>query len=501
MCGIAAVVRENERGPLLRALLADIAHRGEPATAQESADLAPLGVALGTNRLPIVDPPHGAQPQTSPSGRYRLVFNGEVFNHRALADELGVPDRGDTAALVAAINQWGPEQAVRRCVWEGVFVCVDTRDRAVWTARDHIGVKPLYRATVDGGVAWASEIKALVPHAMGVIEPVVPGTLTRYRDGATQATTWWRPADHSGIAAVDPAEAVERVADLVHAAVRARVPEGRYAVALSGGVDSSLVLGLAQRVNDRVTAYTLARPDSPDLPFARELCRLLDVPLVEVPAAAPRQLGDALPTVVRSVESWEWHVVNHAGPMTALYAAIRADGHRVTLTGEGADELFLGYTAPGNPAPVDATALAGERLARVGALHRTNCRRLDRMAMAETVECRVPLLDRALTEYALGLHPALAVRDGLNKWVLRRAALRWVPARFALRTKLSFARGAGFDYGVHAASSVYGHVPDRAGVLPEPWSSLARYPMERIFLRHFLDNGYDKADYLCSRSV
>lgn len=499
MCGIAAVAREQDRGPLLRALLAGIGHRGEPATARESADLAPLGVALGANRLPIVDPPHGAQPQTSPSGRYRLVFNGEVFNHHELAEELGVPARGDTAALVAAIDRWGIEQAVRRCVWEGAAVCVDTEDRVVWTARDHIGIKPLYRARVDGGVAWASEIKALVPHAAGAIEPIGPGTLVRHRDGEHHITTWWRPEDHTGRATVDPAEAVERVAELVDAAVRVRVPDGRYAVALSGGVDSSLVLALARRVNHQVTAYTLAAPGSPDLPYARELCRLLDVRLVEVPAAAPLQLCDSLPSVVRSVESWEWHVVNHAGPMTALFSAIRADGHRVTLTGEGADELFLGYTPAG--ALVDTAALAAERLARVRQLHRTNCRRLDRMAMAETIECRVPLLDRALTEYALGLDPTLARRDGLNKWVLRQAALHTVPARFALRTKLSFARGAGFDYGRHAQSSVYGRLPYRADALPEPWSSLARYPVERVFLHHFLDNGYDKADYLRSRSV
>jgi asparagine synthase (glutamine-hydrolysing) len=507
MCGIAAVRADDagRRAGLLYELLLGLAHRGQPEYQCETDDVSRWNVGLGTNRLAIVAPDTGRQPVPTPSGRYRLVFNGEVFNHRALAAELwglggfaGPAPDSDTAVLAGAIERWGPVAAVQRLNWEGVFVCVDLDDGALWAGRDHMGIKPLYHARAGQARLWASEIKALVPCTDGDIAPLPPGTVVRQAGGADtplEFLTWWRPDDH--VERYGPEADVEAITGeiltLAREAVRVRVPAGRYAMALSGGVDSSLILRLSHKVNPDVTAYVLRRPDSPDLPYAVSLCRTLGVPLVQVPAPAPEELDAALPEVVRSVETWEWHVVNHAAPMMALSEVIKAAGHRVVLSGEGADELFGGYGAAGaepNPASVRA-----ERLARLRDLHRTNCRRLDRIGMRSTLEFRVPFLDRALTEYALGLHPAWLLRRGQRKWALRAAAAKVLPREVAWRAKLSFARGAGYRYSPGTVPSVFS-VPTAAGPVAPGWAGAPRFAAERVFLAHFLRYGYGRAPYL-----
>ena len=512
MCGIAAVRSATGTGAAwLHTVLAQIEHRGLAGTRYETAPQDASGWTLGTHRLPIVAPAVARQPAWSPARRYLVAFNGEVFNHPELAGVLGargstpnVP-ASDTSVLAAAIEHWGPVAAVGHLVWEGAFLCLDTTTGELWAGRDHLGIKPLYRAEFANGTAFASEVKALVglPGCTRVA-PVAPGTVQTNNAtvGLVAEHTWWSPGHSPGPAdpgPTDPDAAATEVLDLLRRSVHLRVPrEGRYAIALSGGLDSSLILRLAVETGRVPDAYVLHGPGSTDLPYARNLCERLGVPLVEVPADSAAGLRGALPNTIRSLETWEWHVVNHAAPMDRLAAAIHADGHRVALSGEGADELFLGYDRTSS-----ADAPEVEQRRRTTGLHRTNCRRLDRMGMAHQVEFRVPFLDRALTDRALSLHSGLLVRDGVSKPILRRAAAEVLPADFVQRGKLSLARGVGYDYAPGDHPTVFGSLDQAAALatLPATFGTLARYPAERVFLRHFLDNSYDKADYLLERTV
>jgi asparagine synthase (glutamine-hydrolysing) len=504
MCGIAAVHVPDESGERwLTRLLRPIEHRGLPPTLYEAARAGSTGWWLGANRLPIVAEPNGRQPVASPGGRFVVVFNGEVFNYRELARELpgplptGAERQPDTLVLAAALEAWGVRATLERLVWEGAFVAVEQSSGRLWAVRDHLGIKPLYRAEFAEGVAFASEIKALVDlPGCAQVHPVPPAMVEEFDPtGAPLGSRRWWETHGRAVRPLSETAAKQELLDALRTAVHLRVPRGPFAIALSGGLDSAAVLRFAVEVGEP-RAYVLHRPGSPDLRFARSLCERLGVALTEVAGFDPARLRSELPNVIAALETWEWQVVNHAAPMLALTAAIRADGHRVVLSGEGADELFLGYSRARSPLTPKQ-----EQLDRITALHRTNCRRLDRMGMRDQLEFRVPFLDRSVTELALSMPSELLVRDGVPKWILREALRGILPAEIVDRPKLAMARGAGYQYSAGTTPTVFGELPIPETALDPAVAGLPRYPAEQVFLQQFVQCGYVRAGYLLSRSA
>ena len=515
MCGIVAAVggtSSSERARFVEDGLRRIEHRGAPGTCHEAAHATEAAVHLGTNRLPIVGGASGRQPVRSRSGALIAVHNGEVYNYRELAAELGLPGEvatSDTAVLVELVEARGVAAALRALRWEGVLVVADERTGTVVAARDHLGIKPLYVVRTGDVTVFGSEIKALlgVP-GTGAISEVPPGSFATVvgGKGVPVMETWWAIGEQVATGAqACAAAAADDIARAVRAAVHARVPDEPYAVMLSGGLDSSLVLAHALERSRDVTAFVLFREGSPDVAAARALCRDLGVELVEVPGSDPSTLWQDAGDVVGTVESWEWHVVNHAAPMLPLMSTIAAAGLRVVLTGEGADELFVGYTERGDDgAPLtDADALDKRRVQRLLALHRTNCQRLDRMSMHRTLECRVPFLDVAVIEAAFRYAAVDHVAQGRTKRLLRDAARLVLPAYITDRDKLSFARGAGYEYDHVRGGGVF-RMPDATGQQDADAKAEVfpyRFPVERALVDHFVRHGYDRADFMREATV
>ncbi|MDP1533921.1 MAG: asparagine synthase (glutamine-hydrolyzing), partial [Rubrivivax sp.] len=292
MCGITGFVQRPARfaAPQLHDIVEDmsqfLAHRG-PDDSGRWCD-AEQGVALGHRRLSIIDLSlNGHQPMASHSQHLVIVFNGEIYNHLALREQLGArPWRGnsDTETLLAAIEHWGVEGALQRCSGMFAFALWDRLRQELVLARDRIGEKPLYYGWQCGSFMFASELHALrrypgfdagvdpaalagllgrgvVPAPLSIhpgIRKLMPGTLLRLARGDTTGTLpsavpYWSLARHAAVGISHPFqgsddEAVAELESRLGGAVRAQmigdVPIGAF---LSGGIDSSLVVALMQR--------------------------------------------------------------------------------------------------------------------------------------------------------------------------------------------------------------------------------------------------------------
>jgi asparagine synthase (glutamine-hydrolysing) len=359
-----------------------IAHRGpDDGGLWQSEDGR---VVLGHRRLSIVDvSAAGHQPMSSEDGAVWITFNGEIYNHAQLRADLRLDDRHrfrsrtDTEVIVHLYE----ERQVRVVdALDGMFAfgIWDAARRRLVLARDRMGKKPLYYTVAAGRLLFASEIKALLAHpdvarrvdlvAMnqyltfsnvpeprtmfeGIRKLPAGHTLVCDAHGRLTIERYWSPLD--GPAWTPPAhrgEAVERVRELVHAAVKKRlmadVPVGAF---LSGGVDSSTNVALMSRlVSTPLQTFTVEftgfgpAENFHDVPYARQVASMFGCRHTEVPVTA----GEALAYVPQMVAEQDEPLGDPAClPMHFVSRAAHDAGIKVVLVGEGSDEVFGGYPA------------------------------------------------------------------------------------------------------------------------------------------------------------
>ena len=446
MCGLALVVGAGADLAQLRPLLTALAPRGE------REETAVVGVvAAGVQRLPIVDRDRAVQPLRSADGQWLLCYNGEIFNHRQLRAELaalGVVGRtdSDTEVVLAAFRAWG-ERAVTRLRGEFAIVAVQPATGRCYLARDPLGVKPLYWSRTADRLHLASEVKALVPVGAPIHE-VPPGT--HGWAAATESPRLSRyPEPTAGAALTDPDQAAEELRKALPDSIRVRVdtdlPVG---VVLSGGLDSSLVLWHVKQFHPDCVAFTIGAPGSEDLDYARRLTAELEVPH-EVVQLRPRDIGRlAIREAVRVGELTEYGDTINAVVSIPLFRRVREYGLKVVLTGDGSDELFGGYPMYHDVEAAQAVRLFRHKLENLG---RTELQRVDRASMSQGVECRVPFLDPVLVDLAERMPLAWKVRDGVEKWVLRRAFAGVLPEYILNRPKNPMS----YSSGLHDRARLY----------------------------------------------
>ncbi|MFO0852017.1 MAG: asparagine synthase (glutamine-hydrolyzing) [Gemmataceae bacterium] len=378
MCGIAGLFMPGRDavGAALPLMTRCLAHRGPD---DYGAEVQPAGggwVGLGQQRLAIQDlSPAGHQPMRHPPTGSWITFNGEVYNFQTLRAELeGLGDRfvghSDTEVVSAALARWGPD-AFRRFQGMYALAYLDAPNRRLILARDPAGIKPLYLARAGGGVLFASEVRGIL--ASGLVKPVVDrGGMAGYLAyGSVQHPrtlftgiesvppgSWLEVRANDGRLTVGPprvfwtypqadpvisrAAAVDAVRATLDEAVRdhliADVPVGLF---LSGGVDSTVIAGLAARHSPHIRSFTVGFSDHPDWSETEQA------------AATARRLGLRhteinLPEdeAVQATTDWLNHLdqpsVDGLNVFT-ISRAVRRQGVKVALTGLGGDELFGGY--------------------------------------------------------------------------------------------------------------------------------------------------------------
>lgn len=380
MCGIAGFTfHPDQQGPQrdaaadrLRRMVAALHHRGPDALRGLLLDR----VALGHTRLSIVDLAAGHQPMTDERTGVTIVFNGEIFNYLELRERLAPAyafrTRSDTEVILASFLERGIA-CVEEFNGQFAFAIYDPRDSTLWLARDRYGKRPLFYATTTDGFHFASEAKALfaggavqaafdheavletlhlwAPAAdrslFAGVRSLPPGCVARLsRAGEFEVRRYWDldlsdelvDRDLSEGKALAELEAL--LVDAVRLRLRADVPVAAY---LSGGLDSSLLCALAQEqlggtLQTFSVAFAQARYD--ERAFQQSVAHALGTQHHAVPIG-DSEIGALLPAVVEHAESVLLR--SAPAPLYRLSALVREAGTKVVLTGEGADEVFLGY--------------------------------------------------------------------------------------------------------------------------------------------------------------
>jgi asparagine synthase (glutamine-hydrolysing) len=446
MCGIAVAINWQEAEATVRRLTAGILHRGDIT---DPVVMPHKDTAMCTRRLRIVDARLGEQPQASFDGRLLISFNGEIYNHVELRQELeklGVPFRShsDTEVLANALQVWGAH-ALKRLVGMFAFVAIDTATGEFLAARDPFGVKPLYLIQSGAGFLFCSEIKPLLEASPeGDVMLLPPGYLLT-RNFCRQFYQLPQPA---GYGAGSP----EKLDAILSEAVRIRIPPDLPAASLfSGGIDSTLMMHYARRHQPEMPGYIIAGRDAPDHRYAKAYADTTGLDLREVVfEAQSRETLALLETVVQTVEAFEPAIVRPSLYAYLVSRRIHEDGFRVALCGEGADELFAGY------GPLEHVFAQSNALGRnvqeqcLSMMHRANLQRVDRCSMRFELEIREPFLDLSVVEYALGLDSTALLKtvDGLPRGKQPLRALYDLypddlPTLIRDRRKIHFDEGAG----------------------------------------------------------
>jgi len=380
MCGIAAIASPlGARPPALaelQAMITALHHRGPDGQGAEVNEQ----VGLAHARLAILDLAGGAQPMGNEDGMIRVVFNGEIFNYRALRRDL--EQRGhvfathsDTEVLVHLYEEHGAD-FVEALNGQFALVLHDRRTQTLMLARDRVGIRPLFYAWDGQRLAIASEAKALfalpsIPRALdetaladvfSLWAPVSPRSAFkgvfqlppghRMVLALNQPTlspridAYWEwqfpePGQHAHTSLEESAEELRALLiDAVHLQLQSDVPVGAY---LSGGLDSSIITTLVHRYSDTpLRSFSLAfdTPEFDECSHQQVLTKALGAPNTTV------HMTGAQIAALFSKAVWhaEMPLLRSApAPMLALAQQVRASGVRVVLTGEGADEVFAGY--------------------------------------------------------------------------------------------------------------------------------------------------------------
>lgn len=470
-------------------MLERLTHRGPHGSGHQK-----VGEAwLGSRFLSIVDPQTGDQPLVGGSDRTTwLVGDGMIHNHRRIRAGHS-PERfcteSDLEAAIVLFEDHGPAAFER--LWGPFALVIASEDGRFAAGRDVLGLSPLYWVRTGRTVVFASELKAFDKDLRPHVEPFPPGHvwtpdsgLEAFREfpGASPLLLQSR-APHE-----DPPEWIfDAIREtLIRAVERSMSSRQSVGVLLSGGVDSSIITAIAARhsanTGQRLKTFAVGLADSGDLRAARLVAEHCGTDHRELVYTAEDAVA-VVPEVIAGLESFDPTLVHSAVP-NYFVSRLAARHVKIVLVGEGADELFAGYTHYGRHKV--GKELHAELLETLKGMHIGGLQRVDRVAGALGVEPRLPFLDLDLVELAMALAPEwkLVTKDHPAKWLLRRAFDGWLPDEVLWRRKEQFGEGTGMNDVLrdHFEATVTSQDFDaEADVLEPPLRTLEELAYYRMF--------------------
>ncbi|MDX7986183.1 asparagine synthetase B [Xenorhabdus sp. 12] len=439
MCGIGGIFNLEkstifELNNKITSLMSKIAHRGDSNRFNEN--IVRNNFALSTNRLAIVDREIAIQPISDTEKDIHVVLNGQIYNYKKLRDEMSLlgyefHNKGDAEVILAAYICYG-KSFVKKLDGMFSFIIFDNKNNKFLLARDHVGIKPLYYS--KKGVDWyvASEQKSLIEFG-SEIYTLEPGTIF---DGYTHDK--YINYDSTIDSKDDFNFAKNKVFCLLDEAVSKRVDTDLpISVMFSGGIDSAIILYLANKHHDNVTAISFGVPGSSDIDIAVRYCAENNIKHIVYTFSN----DDLIRNINDSIYFGEFFekidIIDSAIAHFGYYVANKF-GFKIALCGEGSDEIFAGYD-------LFKTSSSPRELShyRLKNLHRTDLQRVDRASMRNTVEARVPFMDSALVPYILSLDFSYKLYGNIEKHILREAFRDKLPDYIVDRPKIRMPDGSG----------------------------------------------------------
>jgi asparagine synthase (glutamine-hydrolysing) len=480
MCGIVGILsKKNENvAPLIGPMLSCIASRG-PDGAGIAADNfvvqsdSPNNVeyhklygssALGHLRLAIVGGTCGQQPFHSCDNRLTVEHNGEVYNYKQIRRKLLKRHKFDTLTdsevIVHLLEDHFAKSndlvyAIRKTVAEldGVYALVikDEVTGTIALVRDKIGVRQIYYGENNSFVAFASERKAL--WKVGIKEPtqcVLPGhaILIKSNGLLQEFEVAQAPVQSTKIVYKTMASAVSAYQKALIMSMKKRTQDfKRVGIIFSGGIDSVLVAWLAKKMVPEVICYTAGIEGSTDIAFARNIAKKLKLKL-RVNELTRSEVEQMIPEIINVIENTNAGQVEVAVPVYAAIKLAHEDGIKVMFTGQGADELFGGYSWYTKVVEKEGYQKLREHMTEdLLLLYKETLEREDKIAMAHSIEMREPFLDMEIIRVSMHMDLKLNVKSGddmFGKHVHRKVAQKLgIPKNIAYRIKEAAQHGSG----------------------------------------------------------
>lgn len=504
MCGIFGLIGNHQEESIDKSLIA-IQHRGPDDSGAYTDDW----IKLGFRRLSIIDlSTFGHQPMTNEDKSIWVIFNGEIYNYLDIKKELihkhKFVSQSDTEILIHGYEQWGIDKLLKKINGMFAFCLYDKKKKLVYLVRDRIGKKPLYYIKTTDYVAFASEVKAFFPlkkfkflldrnilnlwftlpylplnnkTIIKNINKVPPGHYLKIDVGRkiTIKQYWQKPASLLNIKYEEAENKLEKL--LVDSVLRRLMADVPLGVLLSGGVDSSLITAIASKnTSKRLKTITVSFKNTviDDYKVAKQVARYCSTEHINLFL----KIKDIYLEFKENIGLYDDLSTADSGLFSEflLSKEIRRQGIIVALVGEGADEIFAGYSwfklskKPYNFFPSFLTAYLyqyaimrnlpwdnkfypgyhfikkqlgyshGSLLKKIQSIEMLNslpnhyCMKVDKGTMGASIEARAPYMDYRIIEFASQM-PDQFLLNKSDKFILRNIAKKYLPVEIAYKKK------------------------------------------------------------------
>ena len=440
MCGIAGAFNDRKAEEKVKTILSAMKNRGRDDCKINGARFCALGHCLHS----LV----GFVPQPIKENGW-LSSNCEIYNWKELAKAHHLPSKNDSHLLIQLLEK-NSLSKIKETLKEldGPFAFAYWLENRLWLARDLLGIKPVWYSWNSESFYFASEKKALEKIGCLDIQELNPRHILIY-DISKKAVSFiereFFKIDLSLKKRQNLPKIIQELAKLLEQSVSKRLPQKKFGILFSGGIDSSLIAFLAKKLGKNFTCYTSAVLDknfSPheDLAASEKAAKLLGIKL-KIKRITLTQVEKYLKTVVPLIEDSNVVKVGVGLTIFAACELAKKDGVKVIFSGLGSEELFAGYQRHKNSSDVNKECLSG--LLKV---YERDTYRDDVITMYNQMELRMPFLDNELVQYALTIPGEYKIKEGIEKWILRQTAREMgLPEEICQRKKKAAQYGSGFD--------------------------------------------------------